>query len=267
MNVFYDQLNRKLEIEGLPQRIVSLVPSQTELLVDLGLHDRLVGVTKFCVHPTDLRTKKEVVGGTKQVHIDKIRKLAPDLIVCNKEENTPQMVKELEEVAPVHVSDVIDLDDSIELIREYGEMFGTREKASQLVGEILDLRNEFRSFIKEQPVRNVAYLIWKKPWMVVGGNTFIDYMLRLNNFENIFSAEKSRYPEVQLHQIADKEPDLILLSTEPYPFKEEDKEEFRNVVRKGCIYVVDGEYFSWYGSRLIGAFRYFKKLHSELPDV
>lgn len=264
MDVFYDQLDRKLKLDAPPQRIVSLVPSQTELLVDMGLEDNLVGITKFCVHPQHLRQQKKVVGGTKQVHLDQIRKLAPDIILCNKEENTNQMVEELQEVAPVHVSDVKTLDDALELIREYGEVFKRREKASEIAGKILDQRNEFRRFIVEKPVRKVAYFIWKQPWMVVGKDTFIDYLLRLNNFENVFSAEKSRYPEVEMKDVANKEPDLILLSTEPFPFKEEDKDAFKKVVRKDGIHIVDGEYFSWYGSRLVAAFGYFKKLQEEI---
>lgn len=266
MKTFFDQMNRKLEVVNPPKRIISLVPSQSELLVDLGLRDAIVGVTKFCVHPKDLRDSKKVVGGTKQVHVDRIRKLAPDIILCNKEENTPQMVEELEEIAPVHVSDVKNIDDSIELIREYGELFGARENASEIAGKILDLRDEFRDFVKEQPVRNVVYFIWKNPWMVVGKDTFIDHLLRLNNFENLFSFEKSRYPEIDLEDLEKKKPDHILLSTEPFPFKEEDKEAFEKVVRKDCIHIVDGEYFSWYGSRLVAAFSYFKKLHSELAS-
>jgi iron complex transport system substrate-binding protein len=264
MDVFYDQLNRKVELEETPKRIVSLVPSQTELLVDLGLEDKLVGVTKFCVHPQELRQKKEVVGGTKQVNIDKVRRLAPDIILCNKEENTPQMVTELEELAPVHVSDVKSIDDAIELIREYGEVFGTREKAFEIAGKILEQQNDFRKFIVEKPVKKVAYFIWKRPWMAVGKETFIDHLLRLNNFENVFFGEKSRYPEVEMKDVADKKPDLIFLSTEPFPFKEEDKEAFEKVVRRDGIHIVDGEYFSWYGSRLVAAFSYFRSLHDKI---
>lgn len=261
MKTFYDQLDRKLDIVVPPKRIISLVPSQTELLVDLGLIDSLVGVTKFCVHPESLREKKIVVGGTKQVHMDKIRKLAPEIILCNKEENTLEMVKELEEIAPVHVSDVKNIDDSIELIREYGEIFQAREKASAIAGRILDLRNDFKKFVEGKPVQTVVYFIWKNPWMVVGRDTFIDHLLKINNFKNIFSENKSRYPEVYLKQLENKKIDHILLSTEPFPFKDEDKKEFKNIGRNDCIHIVDGEFFSWYGSRLVAAFDYFKKLH------
>lgn len=264
MRVFYDQLDRKIELPGPPGRIISLVPSQSELLADLGLEDSIIGITRFCVHPENLRQNKKAVGGTKQVNIDKIRKMAPDIILCNKEENTPEMVKELENIAPVHVSNVRNIDDSLELIREYGEIFEVREKASELVGKILDLREDFQEFIKDKPLRKVAYFIWKDPWMVVGDDTFIDHILKLNNFENIFSTEKSRYPEVHLDKLSAYKVDKILLSTEPFPFKEKDKIWFKNSVRKDGIHIVDGEYFSWYGSRLISAFDYFKKLHGML---
>ncbi|MFD0977865.1 ABC transporter substrate-binding protein [Salinimicrobium gaetbulicola] len=264
MRVFYDQLDREIKIPNPPKRIISLVPSQTELLVDLGLEDVLIGVTKFCVHPKDLRQRKNTVGGTKQVHVDKIRKLAPEIILCNKEENTLEMVAELENIAPVHVSDVKSVDDSLELIREYGEIFGVREKASEIAGQIMDLREDFCEFIDKKPKQRVAYFIWKNPWMVVGKDTFIDHLLELNKFENVYRLEKSRYPEIYLDQLTTKNADRVFLSTEPYPFKEEDKSMFKKAVREDCIHIVDGEYFSWYGSRLIAAFDYFKKLHGTL---
>ena len=261
---FFDQLNRKIELENTPQRIVSLVPSQTELLVDLGLEDLIVGVTKFCVHPEELRKKKEVVGGTKQVHPEKIAELQPDIILCNKEENTPEMVEELQKIAPVHVSDIKTIDDSLELIREYGMIFSAKEKASEIVGKILDEKKAFQEFVAERPQKKAAYFIWKNPWMVVAEDTFIDHLLELNNFSNVFAGSKSRYPEVKPEDLEKLEPDLVLLSTEPFPFKEDDKEELSKIVRKDCIHVVDGEYFSWYGSRLISAFGYFRRLHAEL---
>lgn len=263
MRIFYDQLDRKMVLEHSPRRIVSLVPSQTELLVDLGLRERISGVTKFCVHPVDLRQEKTVVGGTKQVNLQKIREIRPDIILCNKEENTPQMVKDLETIAAVHVSDVMTVNDSLELIREYGEIFEVQKAASTIVGEILDRKQDFEEFVDQFPKKRVAYFIWKNPWMVVGKNTFIDHLLELNNFTNVFSKLETRYPEVELEDLKSLDVDLIFLSTEPFPFKEEDKENLENQLENTRVQVVDGEYFSWYGSRLTGAFDYFKKLHEE----
>lgn len=264
MRTYRDQLNRKLELKELPKRIVSLVPSQTELLVDLGLREQIVGVTKFCVHPQDLRKEKTVVGGTKQVHFDRIQELAPDIILCNKEENTEEMVMELEKIAPVQVSDVKTIDDSLELILQYGKIFEVSEKASEIADKITLLRKEFQEHMDGVPDRRVAYFIWKNPWMVVGKDTFVDHLLTLNRFENVFIEEDSRYPEINLEHLGQKKVDWVLLSTEPYPFKNKDVKELRDKGLFERVRIVDGEYFSWYGSRLTAAFRYFKELQAML---
>jgi len=257
-----DQLQRELNIKAVPKRIVSLVPSQTELLVALGLEENIVGITKFCVHPEYLRKSKSIVGGTKKVHFEKIRELNPDIILCNKEENTLEMVLELEKIAPVHVSEIIDFEDVLNLIEMYGKLFDRSQEANQLN---LKLQDKKRKFEKEIPViqKKVAYFIWRGPWMVAGGNTFINSQLRLNGWENIFENKESRYPEITVEELKDLKLDLILLSSEPYPFKEKHVEEIRQICNVR-VELVDGEYFSWYGSRLIPAFDYFKKLQKLL---
>jgi len=257
-----DQLQRELNIKDVPKRIISLVPSQTELLVSLGLEKNIVGITKFCIHPKYLRKSKTVVGGTKKVHLDKIRALNPDIILCNKEENTREMVLELEKIAPVHVSEIIDFEDVLILIEMYGKLFDRSQQANQLN---LKLQKEKREFEKEIPVvlGKVAYFIWREPWMVAGGDTFINSLLKLNGWENVFENNKSRYPEIKLEELKRLKPDLILLSSEPYPFKEKHVEEMRQICNVR-VELVDGEYFSWYGSRLIPAFDYFKKLQKLL---
>ncbi|HET8886545.1 MAG TPA: helical backbone metal receptor [Salinimicrobium sp.] len=257
-----DQLNRFFELEKVPQRIVSLVPSQTELLVDLGLRDKIVGVTKFCVHPHDLQKEKMVVGGTKTVHFDKIKKLNPDIVLCNKEENTKEMVLELEKIAPVHVSDVKNIDDTFDLIQQYGKIFQVEKNASKLIEKIKTAFSDFEKFIQQKESKSVAYFIWKDPWMLAGKNTFINYLLRMNRFENVFSNLENRYPEVNLSEIAEKNPQLILLSSEPFPFKEKHVIELQSKFPDSEVKTVDGEFFSWYGSRLLKAFDYFKTLHT-----
>lgn len=265
MRILYDQLDRKIELKATPRRVVSLVPSQTELLVDLGLREKILGVTKFCVHPEDLRKEKKVVGGTKQVHYERIKALKPDLILCNKEENTEEMVAELEKIAPVHVSDVKTIADSLELIKDYGEIFEVVEKASEIIQKIRQEKHLFEEDVKNQPQRRVAYFIWKDPWMVAGRDTFIDHLLELNRFKNVFSANNSRYPEINLEQLEQKEVELVLLSTEPFPFREKDKKAFQKKGELCMVHIVDGEYFSWYGSRLLAAFAYFRQLQAILP--
>ncbi len=255
---FIDQLNRIIQLSKTPERIVSLVPSQTELLVDLGLKTNLVGVTKFCVHPPNLRDEVAIVGGTKSVKFEKIKNLRPDIIICNKEENTQGMVRQLEEIAPVWISDVDTIDGSIDLIKQMGEVFFIKEKASDLILNIEKEWNQFKEFTKAKKLKKVVYLIWKNPYMAAGNTTFINSLLLENKFENVVLAKASRYPEVNTNDF--EKADLILLSTEPFPFTALDvkelQQEFKTEVR-----LVDGEYFSWYGSRLSKAFNYFKTLH------
>jgi len=253
-----DQLQREIQLDKTPKRIISLVPSQTELLVDLGLVDSLYGITKFCVHPANLREDKIIVGGTKNIQIEKIKSLRPDIILCNKEENTQEMVTELEKVAPVHVSNIKTIAESLELIQQYGRIFSVEEKADNLLEQINSEMLQFKEFVQEYSKRKVAYLIWRDPWMVAGGNTFINELLQLNNFENIFK-ETHRYPEVNLGGLA--EADYVLLSSEPFPFQQKHKEELSAYIPSERIKFVDGEFFSWYGSRFEKAFRYFKKWH------
>jgi ABC-type Fe3+-hydroxamate transport system substrate-binding protein len=258
-----DQLGRILSFKEHPKRIVSLVPSQTELLVDLGLINSIVGITKFCVHPIELRKTKIIVGGTKQVHFSKIEALQPDIILCNKEENTLEMVQELEKIAPVHISDIFTLQDNLQLINQYGELFNVEESARKLEENINFQHQDFLKFVKNKPTIKVGYFIWREPYMVAANNTFIDYLLRLNNFKNCFS-NKERYPEVAIEEIILVQPELIMLSSEPYPFKEKHIEELKTQLPTTKVVLVDGEFFSWYGSRLLLAFNYFKKFRMQL---
>lgn len=261
-----DQLNRTIHLKNTPKRIISLVPSQTELLCDLGLEDHLIGITKFCIHPNHLRNNISIVGGTKQIHLDKIKALQPDIILCNKEENTKKIVEACESICNVHVSDIYTVDDCITLINQYGELFNKSKEVSLIIKHINHEAENFKAFIKDKPTLKVAYFIWKNPWMVAGNNTFIDHLLQLNKFENIFSSE-ARYPEIELSEsTVNKNVDVILLSSEPFPFKEKHKKELQEFYPNATITLVDGEMFSWYGSRLIKAFTYFKTLRLSLQD-
>lgn len=261
-----DQLNRSLNFKEFPKRIISLVPSQTELLFDLGLESYLVGVTKFCVHPHHIKTNATIVGGTKQVHLDRIKKLNPDIVLCNKEENTKDIVESCELICNVHVSDIFTLYDSLELIKQYGSIFNIENKAKLLIAEIKKEAEHFGAFVTDKPEIKVAYFIWKNPWMVAANNTFINYLLELNKFVNVYST-KSRYPVIQLleHQ-QEHNVDVVLLSSEPFPFNTSHIMEMQTYYPNAKIINVDGEMFSWYGSRLIKAFKYFKNLHLSLQN-
>lgn len=259
MIIIVDKIGQSHTFKIAPKRIVSLVPSQTELLVDLGLRNSIHGVTKFCVHPTDLRKNKAVVGGTKKVSLDKIKALSPDIILCNKEENTKELVQSLSKIAPVHVSDIKSLNDTYYLIEQYGSIFNVAENARNLVAKLRNRKEDFILKIDHGARKSCIYLIWKNPYMAVGRDTFINHMLEINGFVNAVSIE--RYPEIDKEFMQDV--DYIFLSSEPFPFKQKDITELQQVT-KAQVILVDGEYFSWYGSRLLGAFDYFEKLQEQL---
>lgn len=264
MKQLTDQLGIVHTFYASPQRIISLVPSQTELLYDLGLEDKLVGITKFCVHPYHLKSIRKIVGGTKKVNYDKIKALKPDIIVCNKEENTQEIVDELRKICPVWVTDIYTLEDNFQMITDFGQLFNRRTEARKWNDKLAFALIDFKNFIKDYPVRKVAYFIWKNPYMVAGSGTFINEMLKLNHFRNQF-ASKERYPEIELEKIEEEgDLDLILLSSEPFPFKAEDGYEIVKSTKNGQTILVDGEMFSWHGSRLLKAFDYFKFLHDKI---
>jgi len=266
MKIIKDQIGREIVLRSVPKRIVSLVPSQTELLCDLALDNELVGITKFCVHPFHLKATKTIVGGTKKVDFDKIRDLNPDFILCNKEENSYDMLPELEKIAPTYFSDVNTIQDAIDLILRLGSIFNRRTESDNLAHKIEFKLNDFKQFAKDKPTRKVAYFIWAKPWMVAGNDTFINEMLALNKFENIY-ANMSRYPKVEINRIRHEgDPDVILLSSEPFPFKDEHAMEISSYTNRSITVFGDGEMFSWPGSRMLLAFDYFKALHKKLES-
>lgn len=262
---FTDQMNRSILINHPPKRIVSLVPSQTELLHDLGLEKEVVGITKFCVHPESWFRNKTRVGGTKQVKPNIIEELQPDLIIGNKEENEQSQIEALSERYPVWMSDIQTVPDALHMIESIGSIVGKEEPAKQLAQRI---RADFDAWKQERPspTLGAAYFIWRQPYMVVASDTFIHEMLQLAGFENVFVAQ-SRYPEIDLEELTTAAPEVILLSSEPYPFKEKHFEEFKRVCPTAVIIIVDGELFSWYGSRLLQSVAYFRRLRKALDRL
>ncbi len=266
MQIVKDQLGRSISIKSTPKRIISLVPSQTELLCDLTLENELVGITKFCVHPYHLKSTKTIVGGTKKVDFDKIKALNPDFILCNKEENNLEVVNQLEAIAPTYFSDVNTIEDAKDLILRLGLIFNSRTESTNLVSKIDFKLNDFNQFIKDKPSRKVAYFIWAKPWMVAANKTFINELLKLNKFENIYN-NKSRYPEVNIRRIRHEgDPEVIILSSEPFPFTDDHAMEIGTYTNRSVTVFGNGELFSWFGSRLLYSFDYFKELHKHLES-
>ena len=245
-------------------RIVSLVPSQTELLSYLGLEEEIVGITKFCIHPDKWFRNKIRVGGTKNINLKIISQLSPDLIIANKEENVKEQIESLARKYDVWITDVNNLPEAIKMVNDIGKLTERAEAASTLA---LQIKTEFDKLklITSKPgrLKSAAYFIWKDPYMVAGSDTFINDMMHYCGLENIFSTLK-RYPQITLEEIADKNCDLILLSSEPYPFKEKHKEEIQKQFPKIKIELVDGEMFSWYGNRLLKSVDYFQTFLNKL---
>jgi ABC-type Fe3+-hydroxamate transport system substrate-binding protein len=250
---FLELDNIKVNSEAVslpPTRIISLVPSLTELLFDLGLGDRVSGRTRFCIHPESEIDKVPLIGGTKNPNIEKIKQLEPDLVISNREENRKEDVEAIKEFCEVMVTEIDTIDDALFAIHDIGTRCGAKEKATELIDAV---RTEM-DHVPDEPQLSAAYLIWREPWMTVGHDTYIHSVLKHWNLENIFS-EKTRYPKTSLSELAEKQPDLILLSSEPYPFKEKHVQEVSNACPESRVLPVDGEWFSWYGSRMLPSFR------------
>jgi ABC-type Fe3+-hydroxamate transport system substrate-binding protein len=249
-----DQMGRAVQVSDRPQRIISLVPSQTELLYDLGLGECVVGITKFCIHPESWFKSKHRVGGTKKLDLAKIRALRPDLIIGNKEENERADIEALAEEFPAWMSDIRTLDDALDMINRIGELTGTDTLATDLSTRI---KNEFGELKPLEEELSAAYLIWKEPYMAAGQGTFINDMLKRCGLKNVFDEGDARYPQLTAQDLAEADPDVILLSSEPYPFNEEHMAEVNMICPGTPVRIVDGENFSWYGSHLVKAPDYF----------
>jgi len=248
-----------------PRRIISLVPSQTELLYDLGLDEEVIGITKFCIHPDKWFRNKTRIGGTKQLHLEQILALQPDLVIANKEENTQEQVQYLMQHVPVWVSNIHYLDEALEMIESIGEITGKSEQANEIINNIILGFNQIEAEIQDRAPLRTAYFIWREPWMVAGGDTFIDTMLGYCRLENIF-AGTDRYPAIDIDHLRTRDCQLVLLSSEPYPFKEKHIAELQGLLPGVRIELVDGEMFSWYGSRLEKAVAYFREFRERLGE-
>ncbi|MEO0337640.1 MAG: helical backbone metal receptor, partial [Bacteroidota bacterium] len=236
----------KLKINESPQRIISLVPSITELLFDLGLDHRIVGRTKFCIHPKDQCKKVVQIGGTKSLHFDRIAALEPDLIIGNKEENDQQQIEYLKAKYPVWLSDVITIEDALSMIFNLGILLDCKNQANALLKGI---QQSLKQIKKEKQPKEVAYLIWREPMMAAAQNTFINSMIETAGWKNTF-ADLERYPEINIDLLKKKAPDYLFLSSEPFPFKEKHIQDFQQHLPNTKVRLIDGELFSWYGSRM-----------------
>jgi len=262
---FTDQLTNTLILTSHPKRIISIVPSQTELLHELGLDEEVIGITKYCVHPKHWLDSKTKVGGTKKLDLKKIQELQPDLIIGNKEENEKNQILDLMKLYPVWMSDIKTLEEALSMIESLGQITGKKTKSTEIQNNIREQFSHFKlQTLNTKLLANSAlYLIWRKPYICAGSDTFIDHLLHICGVTNVFSS-RARYPEVSFEEIQKANPSFIFLSSEPYPFREKHIQELKNICPNAKVVLVDGEMFSWYGSRLLYAPSYFERLLKNL---
>lgn len=256
MPEYRDQLGRVISLSERPSRVISLVPSQTEFLYDLGLEEEILGITKFCIKPEAWFRNKTRVGGTKALDLEKINTLKPDLIIANKEENDQSQIEALWNQYPVWVSDIYTLEDAREMMQIIGKIFGADQRAESIIAGTSNLNRPTTQL-------EALYLIWNEPYMAAGKNTFINTMMDIAGFKNL-TDEESRYPEYTLGDIQKLQPDVLLLSSEPFPFKKIHQSYLQQSLPHTKVILVDGEMFSWYGSRLTKAQAYFDQLRAEI---
>lgn len=258
-----DQTGRTIEIKHSPKRIISLVPSQTELLFDLGLDEEVIGITKFCIHPQKWFQTKTRIGGTKLLHLDKIKELQPDLIIANKEENVQEQIQVLAKHFPVWVSDVNNMNDAMEMIQSIGTITNKQLAATAIMNQI---KSNFSQLQNTTFKLQTCYLIWREPYMTVGGDTFINNMMNCAGLQNIFE-NKKRYPQITIEKLTTYNVPLLILSSEPFPFTQKHIDELQPLLPHTKIILADGEMFSWYGSRLIKAPAYFQQLQNQVLSL
>ena len=249
-------LNDTAQLLHKPKRIISLVPSVTELLHYLELNEETIAVTKFCIHPAEWFRSKKNIGGTKNINIRRIKELAPDLIIASKEENVQEQVEELAATHNVWLTDVSCIDDAHEMIKDIGILTGKTAEAKKLV---IDIKKEFGSLQHQKQAVKTAYLIWRTPLMTIGGDTFINDMMQYCGLENAF-AKQLRYPKITIADLEASGCSMVLLASEPYPFKEKHIKELQQYLPGVKIILADGEMFSWYGSRMLLMPQYLQSL-------
>jgi len=257
MRSFADNMNRIVEIKYPPERIISLVPSITELLFDLGLDNEIIGITRYCIHPSEKTENKAIVGGTENIDLQKISELKPDIIFAAKEENTKNEIDKLAGSFNVFICDIKNYDEALNFIVEAGELVNKSKEAEKMCTDII---NRFEKIPHPLTLHHVAYLIWKDPFMTINKNTFINSMLEKSGYINVFADKPEQYPRISTEELQSSDPEMIFLASEPYPFEDKHIKELQKLLTDIEIKIVDGEIFSWYGSRMLHAPEYFEQL-------
>ena len=263
---YVDALDRTLEVKSPPRRIVSLVPSLTEALFVFGVGEAVVGVTDFCVEPREAVAAKTRVGGTKALDVAQVEALRPDLVVASAEENRKEDIQALVQAGlPVFVSLPTGVAGAIDLLEQLAGITGAVEAGARVVAEAREALAEVQASNEgRQPVRTFCP-IWRNPWMTIGPGSYMHDFIMVCGGDNVFGLRHERYPRVYLSEMAERDPEVVLLPDEPYRFGPEHVSEisaFREVsaVRDGRIYLLEGKHLCWYGPRIAGSLRYVSGL-------
>lgn len=259
MKTVTDHLGRELSYSFPPKRIISFCPAITETMYHLHLQKEVVGRTRFCIHPQPEVNEAINVGGTKDMKLDRIHDVKPDFIIAEKEENTKEMVEELEKHYPVFVFEIQTYDDALRMIQDLGDITNRMTEAQRM---IFDINTKFKQLPHMKNAR-VAYVIWKNPYMVVGKNTYIQSLLQKMGFVNPFIDYEGRYPAISEEDLWDAQLDYLFLATEPFPFQEKHVKEFRKQLPHTKPMIIDGEMF-WYGAKMLEAVHYFKETFTKI---
>lgn len=257
----FDQLGHEVQLSKPAKRIVSLVPSLTEFLSDIGLDKEVVGITKFCIKPKAWFENKKRVGGTKKVSFEKVKALKPELVIANKEENDKNDIELLKQICPVYVSDISNFSDAIEAMQDIGQLTGKSKDANEVIERCKRTNHETSGIVKS---KTCIYAIWEKPLMISGKDTYINHWLSHIGFKNLADELGARYPELSELELKKLNIDYMFLSSEPFPFKQIHLEKYQKLLPNTKIMLVDGEAFSWYGSRIYKSSEYFKSFVSSL---
>lgn len=267
MQTVVDCLGREITLPKNISRIVSLVPSISELIYDLNVEDKLVGVTKFCVHPKYFQIEKTVIGGVQDFDIEKIKELNPDVVFASKDENFEDEIAELEKFVPVYVTDVKNINEAKQMISNFGDLLNRRNEATKILMKIDLQLSDLSKITDDLLYRSGAYLVWNEPWVAAGKETFVDSMLKLIKVDNVFSNLNERYPMVTGANIHLGNPDIVMLPTEPFKFEDQQAMEISAHTHDAATFFVDGEVFAWYGSRLVKSIDQLKLLVLKFKEM
>ncbi len=266
MATYTDALNRSINLETPPSRIISLVPSITETLFTFGVGDNVVGITGFCTEPARQVASKAKVGGTKTLDIKSVLELKPDLVIANAEENRQEDIRQLLAAGQrVFVTFPRTVAAAIQMLRQLAQMTGSIEVADPILEDAEQALADARAANTGRTRLRVFCPIWRRPWMTVGPNTYMHDFIAACGGLNIFAERHERYPLSDLDEVARRAPEVVLFPDEPYPFTTKHISELAEyqyvpAVREQRIHLLEGKHLCWYGPRIAGSLRYVQSL-------